>query len=88
LVEEIGGEPVDPDAPRTVHFEEERVSGQVGVNRFTGVLIIDGDLLVLGPVAMTRMAGPPELMAASDVIAGALGLPIPFSLSMSEEPGD
>jgi len=59
---EIGGEPVDPDAPRAVRFEGDRVAGRVGVNRFTGSFTVDGDVLQLGPVASTRMAGPPEMM--------------------------
>jgi heat shock protein HslJ len=63
LVVGIGGEPVDPGAPRAVRFEGDRMSGQVGVNRFTGSFSIDGDVLEAGPAASTRMAGPPELMA-------------------------
>jgi putative lipoprotein len=63
LVVEIDGEPVDPAASRSVRFEGDRISGKVGVNRFTGSFRRDGDMLVVGPVALTRMAGPPALMA-------------------------
>ena len=63
LVVEIGGEAVDLDAPRTVRFEGDRMSGRVGVNRFTGSFTLDGDVLQAGPAASTRMAGPPEMMA-------------------------
>jgi heat shock protein HslJ len=38
------------------------VAGCVGVNRFTGSFTVDGDVLQVGPVASTRMAGPPEMM--------------------------
>ena len=36
LVVEIDGEPIDPEAPREIRFEGDRVAGRVGVNRFTG----------------------------------------------------
>ncbi|HEX2403959.1 MAG TPA: META domain-containing protein [Acidimicrobiia bacterium] len=62
LVIEIDGKQVDPEAPRAVRFEGDRVAGRVGVNRFTGSFTADGDVLEVGPVASTRMAGPPELM--------------------------
>ena len=62
LLVEIDGEPIDIDAPRSVRFESDRVTGQVGVNRFTGSFTIDGNVLEIGPAASTRMAGPPELM--------------------------
>lgn len=42
------------------------MSGQVGVNRFTGSVTLGGDMLEVGPVASTRMAGPLELMALED----------------------
>jgi len=63
LVDSIGERPVDPQAPRSVHFEGGRMAGKVGVNRFTGSYTISGDTLVAGVLASTRMAGPPELMA-------------------------
>jgi heat shock protein HslJ len=63
LLIEIDGEPVDPEAPRSILFEDGRVSGRVGVNRFTGTYSTNGDVIGIGPVASTRMAGPPELMS-------------------------
>jgi heat shock protein HslJ len=63
LVIEIDGEPVDIDAPRSMRFEDGRVSGRVGVNRFTGAYSIHLDVIEVGPVASTRMAGPPVLMS-------------------------
>ena len=66
LVIEIDDEPIDPEAPREVRFEGDRVAGRVGVNRFTGSFTTDGDVIHVGPVASTRMAGPPELMALED----------------------
>ncbi len=72
LVVEIDGEPVDPGAPRAVRFEGGRVIGRVGVNRFSGSFSIEGDVLEVGPVASTRMAGPPEMMALEDRFNSAL----------------
>jgi heat shock protein HslJ len=63
LVVEIDGERVDPEAPREVRFAGDRVAGRVGVNRFTGSFTLDGQMLRVEPVATTRMAGPPDLMA-------------------------
>ena len=62
LVIEIDGETVDPDAPRAVRFEGDRVAGRVGVNRFIGSFTMDGEVLQLGRLAVTRMAGLPEMM--------------------------
>jgi heat shock protein HslJ len=59
---EIDGEPVDPDAPNEIQFDGGRVSGRVGVNRFNGSYTVSADTIEFGPVATTRMAGPPELM--------------------------
>jgi heat shock protein HslJ len=45
------------------------VAGTMGVNRFTGQLV-DG---LLGPaLAMTRMAGPPQLMSQEDLLMSHL----------------
>ena len=66
LLIEIDDEPIDPEAPREVRFEAERVAGRVGVNRFTGSFTIEGDVIQVGHVASTRMAGSPQLMALED----------------------
>lgn len=62
LVVEVGGVAVDPAAPRAVGFDQGRMSGRVGVNSFTGSFSIDDQTVVIGPLASTRMAGPPEMM--------------------------
>jgi heat shock protein HslJ len=59
---EIAGEQVDPDATNEIRFDDGRVSGRVGVNRFTGGYTVAGDTIEFSPAAATRMAGPPELM--------------------------
>jgi len=84
LVIEIDGEPVDPDAPRAVRFEGDRVSGRVGVNRFTGSFTIEGDVVRLGPVSLTRMMGPPERMALENRFNSAFQGDLPIELAEVE----
>jgi heat shock protein HslJ len=52
-------------------------SGFSGVNRFGGRYIQDGAALTFGPLAMTRRAGPPDLMETerrfTRVLSGATG---------------
>lgn len=62
LLVEIEGEQVDETAPRQVRFEDGHVGGRVGVNRFSGSYSVAWDAIEFGPAALTRMAGPPELM--------------------------
>jgi heat shock protein HslJ len=49
------------------------VAGHGGVNRFGSRARTDGERLYLGPVRSTRMAGPPEAMAAETAFLEALG---------------
>ncbi|HEY6635951.1 MAG TPA: META domain-containing protein [Acidimicrobiia bacterium] len=50
-------------------IEDQTVAGTMGVNRFTGQLV-DG---LLGPgLAMTRMAGPPDLMSQENTLMSHL----------------
>jgi heat shock protein HslJ len=50
-----------------------RISGNAGVNRYTGIARVTGTLLNWGDnFALTRMAGPPELMAAENNYLDAL----------------
>lgn len=82
-VVELGGEKIErimPDGdvrrpPRMTIREDRTVAGFSGVNQFGTQ--IDADELTrghfkLGPIAMTRMAGPPEMMRIEHEFAGAL----------------
>ncbi len=52
-----------PSEPLLVlKFQQNGVSGFAGVNRFQGSYKLEGESLTFGPLAATRMAGPPELM--------------------------
>jgi len=60
LVVEIDGEPIDPEAPREVRFEGDRVAGRVGANRFTGSFTLDGDTLQRDPSPRHAWQGRPS----------------------------
>jgi heat shock protein HslJ len=57
---------------QTLTLEDGRAHGSGGVNRFAGEYTIDGDRLALGPLAATRMAGPPEANRAELAFFAAL----------------
>lgn len=50
-------------------IEGTRVSGTMGVNRLTGEW---PDAFPLGPLATTRMMGPPDLQAQEDILLAHL----------------
>ena len=49
-----------------------RVSGRATVNRFAGPYSLDGDVLTMGPLAGTLMAGSPEAMEQEQRLHRAL----------------
>lgn len=65
--------PADARLP-TLRLDAEtaQASGFAGVNRFTGSYELDAEGLSFGPLASTRMAGPPEAMALEQVYLEAL----------------
>ncbi len=66
--------PVPGAAPPTLQLTAGtmRVSGFAGVNQFTSEFTLKGGQLVFGPIALTRMAGAPELMDAERRYTAAL----------------
>ena len=76
----VGESDVDPVAPRAVEFWNGRVSGQVGVNRFTGEYSIEGDTVVIGRLARTLMAGAPEMMELEDRFHAAFAGRLPVAV--------
>src|SRR4051812_25781328 len=66
---------LDPNSPITLSLAANgHTSGDAAINRYHGgyTLSDDGKFALSGPVATTRMAGPPELMALEDSFLGAL----------------
>lgn len=70
----IGGMAVKDPQPPTIAFGADgRASGYAGVNRYGGAWSsAAGTALKLGPMAATRMAGPPERMELEDRFLDAL----------------
>ena len=82
IVVELPGGGVARDAPPTLAFAEDgRVHGFGGVNRLAGGYAVEGDLVTIGPLAMTRMAGPAEQMDQEHRFAAALEGPLSFALA-------
>lgn len=52
----IGGEAVTAPRTPTTAFDDARISGSGGCNRYTGGYTVDGDRLMLSGVASTKMA--------------------------------
>jgi heat shock protein HslJ len=71
----VHSEPVHGPHPFEIEFADGTVHGRV-LNRFSGRADQVADTVVLGAIAATRMAGPPELMAVEDsvfrVLSGTL----------------
>jgi len=67
---------LNPNSPITLSLAADgHGSGSSAINRYHGgyTLSDDGRFALTGPLATTRMAGPPELMALEDSFLGALG---------------
>ena len=62
------------DRPAELRFDaaEQRVSGDTGINAFSGTYELDGYKLRFGPLAMTRRAGPEPLMEQEAALGRAL----------------
>ena len=60
-----------------LRFDDDgRVTGTTGVNRMAGGWALAQGVLTLGPLAMTRKAGPPERMAVEAALVAALDGPL------------
>jgi heat shock protein HslJ len=50
----------------TLNFDGDRINGDAGCNNFMGTLTTDGDALMIGPLAGTKMMCAPEIMEQED----------------------
>jgi heat shock protein HslJ len=71
-VTELADAPLPDGADGSLRFESGQVSGRAFCNRFTGGFTITGEGLRFGPAAATRMACPPDRMAAEGAFLAAL----------------
>jgi heat shock protein HslJ len=68
-----GTELLGEDRPMTVSFGHDgRVSGSTGVNQLTASYNVTPEYLTFGPMATTRRAASPELMAQEHRVVGSL----------------
>ena len=64
-----------------------RVSGTGGRDRFAGTYAASGGVLTLGPLATTRMMGPPVVMAEEQAVLEVLSSPLAVVDAPVLEPG-
>lgn len=84
LLEDLAGKGVLDDVRATLSFEEEmRVSGRGSVNRFNAPIKIEDSKPRIGPIASTKMAGPPAVMNQEQAYFEALAKATSITL---EEP--
>jgi heat shock protein HslJ len=62
----IDQSPVPGDIQTEVRFDNGRISGTAGCNRFSGDYSIASNVITLGPIASTRMLCPDKQMAQED----------------------
>lgn len=53
--------------------EETEMFGCAGINNYHGIVVIDGQTITFGPIAVTKMAGLPEDMETEDNFLRILG---------------
>ena len=80
LLVELNGDAVDLSQveglrePRmNLDGEGMKAGGNSGVNQFTATYTHEGDAFSLGPIAVTKMMGPPQAQAFEDAYLEALG---------------
>lgn len=79
----IGDEAVSGDR-YVLRFEQGRISGRAGCNRFSGSYSQSGETLTAGPLAMTRMACPEPGMTHEARATRILGGPVRISFPEPE----
>ena len=73
VVHAVRAEPTSEPRPALRFAADGTLAGSAGLNRITGEFRTNGSsALSIGPLATTRMAGPPEQMAAEAALVGAL----------------
>ncbi len=70
----LNGKKIEATKPPTMKFSKGRLAVFGGINRLTGSYALLDDRVVMGELASTRMAGPPELMDLESEFARTLSL--------------
>ena len=79
----LGDTPVlEGDQPLVIAFGHDgRASGSTGVNQLTASYSLTAEYLTFGPLATTRRAGTPELMAQEHAVVQSLAGMCPYELT-------
>jgi heat shock protein HslJ len=81
VVDEIGGESIDPRSRASLVFEEGRLTGTASCNEYTARYLVTGEGLTIEPGALTRRACPQEILEQEDAFLAILREVSRFSLA-------
>ena len=77
---QVGADALRPPLPQLSFGDDGGLSGTTGVNRLMGRYEVGEAAVTFGPLATTRMAGPPELMAQEQAVTRALSGEVAYAL--------
>lgn len=80
VVRQIGAQSPRPPLPELSFDDGGRLNGTSGVNRLMGSYEVGDGAVTFGPLATTRMAGPPELMAQEQAVVGVLSGKVAYAV--------
>lgn len=89
----INGDDIPPSDRYQIQFDDERISGRAGCNQFSGSYRTEGEQLMAGSLAATRMACPGPPMEHEQFLFGLLRDPVRVmfqhdgALVLSGQPG-
>ncbi|MDN5767132.1 MAG: META domain-containing protein [Humibacillus sp.] len=80
VVRQVGADALRPPLPQLNFGNDGGLSGTTGVNRLMGRYEVGEAAVTFGPLATTRMAGPPELMAQEQAVIGVLSGKVAYAV--------
>ena len=79
VAEVLGRAPAGDDPPQVRFGADGRLVGHTGVNRLTAAYEVREAAVTVGPLALTRMAGPADRMEIEHLLVQALATPLPVT---------
>ena len=81
ILADVAGIPALPGGKATLTFPDVgRVAGNASCNRFSGTMLVTGNAIKMGPLAMTRMAcADNDINRQEDIYMKALGAAVRYS---------
>ncbi|HMO73946.1 MAG TPA: META domain-containing protein [Sphingopyxis sp.] len=77
----IGGVAVAADRPASLRFDETRIMGSAGCNRFSGGYGVEEGVLTAGPLAATKMACPGPGMEQENAFFALMAGPVSLTFA-------